>query len=99
MGIQLCPKHCQLMYACVGTRTDSTMQKFYMHHTACDKIPPRGLVYVVSDPFGVKKEVYRGGIKREGDKIGMGMGCSTRFTYNIHIVSVLTFSESTAQSL
>ena len=29
----------------------------------------------------------------------MGMRCSTCFTYNFHIVSVMTFLESTTQSL
>ena len=36
-------------------------------------------------------------IKMKGDKIGMGY--STCFTYDFHIVSVVTFPESTTQYL
>ena len=36
-------------------------------------------------------------IIRKGPKIGMG--CGICFTYNCHIVSVLTFPDSMAQSL
>ena len=44
-----------------------------------------------------KKEAYRDGIERKGDK--KGMRYSTCFTYNFHIVSVVTFPESMTQSL
>ena len=52
---------------------------------------------LIKNTTNFKKEAYRDGIKRKGDKIGMGW--STCFTYDFHIVSVLTFLESTTQSL
>ena len=52
----------------------------------------------MKNPTNFKKEAYyRDGIKRKGDKIGMRY--STCFTYNFHIVSVMTLPESTTQSL
>ena len=45
----------------------------------------------------ILKEAYRDAIKRKRDKIGMR--CSTCSTYDFHIVSVVTFPESTTQSL
>ena len=52
---------------------------------------------LIKTPTNFKKEAYRDGIKRKRYKIGMG--CSTCFTYDFHIVSVVTFPESTSRSL
>ena len=50
-------------------------------------------IKVNKNPTNFKKEAYRDGIKRKGDKIGIG--CSTCFTYEFYIVCLVTFPEST----
>ena len=47
---------------------------------------------VNKNPTNFKNEAYRDGIKRKGDEVQMR--CSTCFTHDFHIVSVVTFLES-----
>ena len=52
---------------------------------------------VNKNPTNFKKEAYRDGVKRKGDKIVMR--CRTCFTYDFHVVSVVTLPECMTQSL